>query len=66
MESSEFEKGHLMMFIATVFFSFNFIMLKYMMPHWMNGFNATFFRIVGAMLLFWLSSMFIKNTPIDK
>ena len=66
MKSSEFAKGHLMMFIGTVFFSFNFIMLKYMMPRWMNGFDATFFRIVGAMILFWVSSIFIKNTAIDK
>ena len=64
MKDHEFAKGHLMMFIATVFFSFNFIMLKYMMPHWMNGFDATFFRIVGATVLFWISSMFIKRTPI--
>ena len=66
MKGSGFAKGHTMMFIATLFFSFNFIMLKYLMPHWMNGYDATFFRIVGAMILFWITSFFIKNTPIDK
>lgn len=66
MKDREFAKGHLLMFIATVFFSFNFIMLKYMMPRWMDGFDATFFRIVGAMLLFWITSFFIRNSAIDK
>ena len=66
MKSSDFVKGHTMMFVATLFFSFNFIMLKYLMPQWMNGYDATFFRIVGATILFWLTSFFIKNTPIDK
>ena len=66
MKSSEFFKGHLLMFIGTVFFSFNFIMLKYMMPRWMNGYDATFFRITGALILFWVSSLFIKNSSIDK
>lgn len=66
MKGSEFAKGHLLMFIATLFFSFNFIMLKLLMPKWMDGFDATFFRIVGAMICFWITSFFIKNTPIEK
>lgn len=66
MKGSEFVKGHLLMIISTIFFSFNFIMLKYLMPNWMNGYDATFFRITFAMILFWGSSLFIKNTSIDK
>ena len=66
MKGSAFVKGHLLMIISTIFFSFNFIMLKYLMPHWMNGYDATFFRITFAMILFWGSSLFIKNTSIDK
>ena len=54
------------MVISTIFFSLNFIVLKYLMPRWMTGFDATFFRIVGGMILFWISSMFIKRVAIDK
>ena len=66
MKNSDFAKGHLLMFIATVFFSLNFIVLKYLMPAWMTGYDATFFRICGGCLLFWITSFFIKNTPIEK
>ncbi len=66
MKNSDFAKGHLLMFIATVFFSLNFIVLKYLMPAWMTGYDATFFRICGGCLLFWITSFFVKNTPIDK
>ena len=32
MDDSRFLKGHILMAISSIFFSFNFIMLKYMMP----------------------------------
>lgn len=66
MKISDFSKGHILMFTATVFFSFNFIVLKHLMPTWMNGYDATFFRICGGMVLFWISSLFVKGTPIAK
>ena len=66
MKNHDFLKGHSLMVISTIFFSLNFIVLKYLMPRWMTGFDATFFRIVGGMLLFWFSSIFIKRVAIDK
>ena len=66
MKNHDFLKGHSLMVISTIFFGLNFIVLKYLMPRWMTGFDATFFRIVGGMLLFWFSSIFIKRVAIDK
>lgn len=58
--------GHLAMFMSALFFGLNIPALKELMPHWFNGTDATFFRIVGATILFWIASIFIKTDRIDK
>ena len=59
-------RGHLAMFISVVFFGLNIPVLKELMPKWIDGYDATFFRIVGATVLFWLSSFFVKSKEIEK
>lgn len=66
MRNNDFIKGHTYMFIATLFFSMNFLALKYLLPTWMSGYDATFFRIVGALVLFWITSLFVKGNKIEK
>lgn len=66
MKDNNFIKGHTYMFIATLFFSMNFLALKCLLPTWMSGYDATFFRIVGALALFWIASFFIKDNKIEK
>ena len=68
MKISSFTTGHLLMFTSTLLSSLNYVALKHLMPTWLNGFDTTFFRIIGATILFWLTSLIFKkyNTPIDK
>ena len=59
-------RGHLAIFISVIFFGFNIPVLKELMPKWKDGYDATLFRIGGATVLFWITSIFIKSKPIDK
>lgn len=54
------------MFFSTLFFGLNIPVLKFLMPEWLSGVDATFFRVVGATILFWIVSLFVKNDKIEK
>ena len=58
--------GHLCMFMATLFFGLNIPALKILIPKWISFTDATLLRIFGATILFWLTSIFIKNDKIEK
>lgn len=58
--------GHFAMFLATLFFGLNIPAIKVLMPNWISAIDATFFRLGGATILFWIVSAFIKNDKIDK
>lgn len=66
MKNSDLTKGHSFMFISMLFSSLNYIALRFLLPKWMTGIDATFFRLTGAMILFWITSLFIKNTKVNK
>lgn len=66
MDNNNKAAGHLAMFLSVLFFGLNIPVLKDLMPEWLTGVDATFFRIVGATSLFWIASLFIKNDKIDK
>ena len=59
-------RGHLAMFISVAFVGLNIPVLKEFMPKWIDGYDATFFRIVGATALFWLSSFFVSSKELEK
>ncbi|MGL5683861.1 MAG: DMT family transporter [Marinifilaceae bacterium] len=58
--------GHLSMTLSTIWFGLNIPVLKDLMPHWLNGLDATFLRIVGGCVLFWIASLFVKGQRIEK
>ena len=58
--------GHFAMFMATLFFGLNIPALKVLIPEWLNFTDAALMRIFGATVLFWISSIFIKNDKIDR
>lgn len=66
MNNTKLLSGHLAMFFSTLFFGLNIPVLKFLMPEWLSGVDATFFRVVGATILFWIVSLFIKNDKIEK
>jgi drug/metabolite transporter (DMT)-like permease len=46
--------------------SFNYIIAKDVMPNYVKPFGFIILRVWGAMILFWLSSLFIKQNKIEK
>lgn len=58
--------GHLCMLICTIFFGVDFPLIKMIVPSSMNGMDVTVFRIMGACILFWLTSAFIRCKPLQK
>lgn len=66
MNNTTLLSGHLAMFFSTLFFGLNIPVLKFLMPEWLSGVDATFFRVVGATILFWIVSLFVKNDKIEK
>ncbi|MFI3322193.1 MAG: DMT family transporter [Rikenellaceae bacterium] len=65
MNRKEIITGHIVIFLAVLFFGFNITALKVLMPQWMSATDATFFRLAGGTALFWFASLFIKNDKIE-
>ena len=66
MHTNSTIKGHLLMLISVLFFGLNIPVIKELTTKWIDGYDATFFRIVGATFLFWIVSFFMKHKTIDK
>ncbi|MEQ8625132.1 MAG: DMT family transporter [Vicingaceae bacterium] len=53
-------KAHLALFGANLIYGINYTVAKELMPDLLSPFGFIFCRVVGALLLFWLLSSFIK------
>jgi len=58
--------GFLAAFGATVIYGLNHTIAKNVMPAYISPFGFILLRVLGASLLFWLLSFFIKSEKIDK
>ena len=58
--------GSLCMLLATIFWGVNIPVVKALVPEWMSANAVTAIRIIGACLLFWIASIFVKTTKIDR
>ena len=58
--------GFLAAFGATVIYGLNHTIAKNVMPIYISPFGFILLRVLGASLLFWLLSFFIKSEKIDK
>ena len=58
--------GLLAAFGATVIYSFNHTLAKNVMPIYIEAFGFVLLRVIGATLIFWTLSLFIKNEKIKK
>ena len=56
--------GHLVLFIANVFFGLNVTMSRTLIPLVVSPYALTFFRIAGAAILFWAASFFVKQQKV--
>lgn len=59
-------KGNLLILVATIFFGVNIPLAKYLIPQWMTANDVTVIRLAGALVVFWIASLFTKRTPIAK
>lgn len=56
--------GHIALFLANVIFGINTPISRSLMPETISALSLTFFRMAGAMALFWLISLFTKKEHV--
>lgn len=59
-------KGHIALFVAQVIYALNYSIAKGLMPNYMSPITMVFMRILGAGLLFWILSLFVKTQKVEK
>lgn len=59
-------KGHIALFAAQIVYALNYSIAKGLMPGFIGPFALVFLRILGACLLFWFLSMFVKTQKVEK
>ena len=59
-------KGHIALFVAQVIYALNYSIAKGLMPNYMGPLAMVFMRILGAGLLFWILSLFVKTQKVEK
>jgi drug/metabolite transporter (DMT)-like permease len=59
-------KGHIALFVAQIIYALNYSIAKGLMPNYMGPIAMVFMRILGAGLLFWILSLFVKTQKVEK
>jgi drug/metabolite transporter (DMT)-like permease len=59
-------KGHIALFLAQVIYALNYSIAKGLMPTFISPMSIVFFRLIGACILFWLLSLFVKIQKVEK
>ncbi|MDO5523339.1 MAG: DMT family transporter [Bacteroidia bacterium] len=60
------QQGHLALFIANIVFGLNTPITRTIVPDVLNPFVMTFLRMIGAAVLFWIASLFVKKEVVPK
>lgn len=63
---SQLTKGHLAILGANLIFGLNVVVSKSLMPEYLSPHSLTFMRMMGAAVIFWLVSFFVKRQKVDK
>ncbi len=58
--------AHIALISSNLIFGFNYVISKGIMPNYFKPQDIVFYRIFGALLLFWIYSLFFKAEKIDK
>lgn len=56
--------GHIALFSANIIFGLNTPISRSLMPEILSPLSLTFFRLAGGLILFWISSLFIKKEHV--
>lgn len=59
-------KGHIALFVAQLIYALNYSVAKGLMPNFIDPIALVFARVIGAGLLFWLFSLFVKTQKVEK
>lgn len=59
-------KAHLSLFMAQVIYALNYSIAKDLMPAYVQPLGLVMMRVLGACLLFWTVSFFVKAEPLEK
>jgi len=59
-------QGHIALFSAQIIYALNYSIAKGLMPAFISPIALVFLRIVGAAILFWLLSIFVKTQKVEK
>ena len=51
---------------ATTIYGLNHTIAKMIMPIYIGSLGLVLLRVLGATIIFWILSLFIKGTPIEK
>ena len=57
-------KGHIALFAAQIVYALNYSIAKGLMPNFISPLALVFLRIVGACILFWVLSLFVKTQKV--
>ncbi len=59
-------KAHIALFLANFFYGINYIVVKSVMPHYIQPAALVFVRIIPAALLIWFVSLWLKKEKSEK
>jgi drug/metabolite transporter (DMT)-like permease len=59
-------KGHIALFAAQIIYALNYSVAKGLMPAFIHPIALVFTRVVGAGILFWILSLFVKTQKMEK
>lgn len=59
-------QGHLALFIANIIFGLNTPITRTIIPDILDPFVMTFLRMIGAAVLFWTASLFVKKEAVPR
>lgn len=65
-DTGAFLTGNLCILIASIFWGVNVSFTKALIPQWMSADAITAVRLIGGCILFWIGSMFVRNSRIER
>ncbi len=58
--------GHIALLVAQVIYAMNYSIAKDLMPDFLGPHALVLLRVLGAGILFWILSLFVKNEKVEK
>lgn len=59
-------RAHIALFVAQIIYALNYSIAKGLMPDYMGPLAIVLFRVAGACVLFWITSLFVQTQKVDR